>query len=123
MFQAMHLGLYLEWEPNFETGKLELRQNKTRISEKIVISYFQRVGPQCNVEIFTEQVRREKRMLVELKAFVDWQHSVWGYWMPLSLLSKSGARVSLNEEKIQRVSERETWTKYDIKIYKKKVIG
>ena len=76
MFQAMHLGLYLEWEPNFETGKLELRQNKTRISEKIVISYFQRVGPQCNVEIFTEQVRREKRMLVELKAFVDWQHSV-----------------------------------------------
>ena len=45
-------GLYTIWEPNSEYGKFTPRQNKMSSFENMVISYFQRVRPQCKVENF-----------------------------------------------------------------------
>ena len=46
MCQSMPTGLYARWELESEPGKLKLRQNKTRIFEKMAMSHFQRVKPQ-----------------------------------------------------------------------------
>ena len=52
MCQAMTTSLYTRWVLNSESGKLEPRQNKARSFENVVMSYFQRVRPQCKVETF-----------------------------------------------------------------------
>ena len=50
MFQAMPNGLYTRWLIDSEAGNFEPCQNKTRTFENMVMSYFQRVKPQCKVE-------------------------------------------------------------------------
>ena len=48
--QAMTTGLYKKWELDSESSKTKPRQNKTGSFENMVMSYFQRVKPQCKVE-------------------------------------------------------------------------
>ena len=50
--QAKPTGVYTKWELDSESGKLKPRQNKTRSFENMVMSYYQRVRPQCKVENF-----------------------------------------------------------------------
>ena len=50
--QAMPAGQYKRWELGSEIGNFEARQNKTRSFDNMIVSYFQRVRPQCKVEKF-----------------------------------------------------------------------
>ena len=50
MCQAIPNGLYRRWELDSEFRKFKPRQNKSRSFENMVISYFQRVRPQCRME-------------------------------------------------------------------------
>ena len=52
MFQAIATGLYTRRELDSKYEKFKLRQNETRSFENMVISYFQRVGRQCQMESF-----------------------------------------------------------------------
>ena len=49
---AMSTGLYMKWELVSKSGKLRLRENKTWSFQNMVMSYFQRVRPQCKRESF-----------------------------------------------------------------------
>ena len=53
--QATPAVLYTEWELNSEHVKIKPRQNKTRKIGNMVMSYLQRVKPQCRVEICKRQ--------------------------------------------------------------------
>ena len=50
MCQAMPTGLYTRWDIDSEFGEWKPRQNKTRSFENMVMSFVQRVRPQCKVE-------------------------------------------------------------------------
>ena len=52
MCQAMPTGLYMRWELDSESANYIPCHNKTRSLENMVLSYFQRVRPQCKVENF-----------------------------------------------------------------------
>ena len=50
MCQAVPTGLYTRWQLDLESGNFKPCQNRTRGFENKVMSYFQRVRPQCKVE-------------------------------------------------------------------------
>ena len=52
--------MYTKWEVDSETGNFEQRQNKTRSCANMVMSYFQRVRPQCKVESFYTTVTQKR---------------------------------------------------------------
>ena len=52
VFQAIPTDLYTKWELDSESGKFKPRRNKTRSFGNMVMSYFQRVRPQCEAESF-----------------------------------------------------------------------
>ena len=52
MCQAMPTGVFTRWELDSNSGEIKLCQNETRSLENMVMSYFQRVRPQCKVESF-----------------------------------------------------------------------
>ena len=52
MCQPMPTGFYTRWDFNSETSRFTPRQNKTRSFENMVISFFQRTGPECEIESF-----------------------------------------------------------------------
>ena len=50
--QPMTTGLYTRWDFDSQTSRFIPRQNKTRSFEKMVMSYFQRTRPECEIENF-----------------------------------------------------------------------
>ena len=70
MCQSMPIGLYTRWELDSETGNFKRRQNKMRSFRNMVMSYFQRVRPQCKVEIFYA-TGRQKKIHILLMTFLD----------------------------------------------------
>ena len=60
MCQPMPTGLYRRWNFDSETSRFTSRQNKTRSFENMVMSYFQRTGPECGIESFFTTGRRKK---------------------------------------------------------------
>ena len=52
MSQLMPTGLYTRWDLDSETSRSTPRQNKTRSFENMVMSYFQRKRPECEIESF-----------------------------------------------------------------------
>ena len=56
----MPFGLYTRWELASESSKFKPRQNKRRSFENMVMSYFQRVGPECKVESFHTTGKQKK---------------------------------------------------------------
>ena len=71
MCQAMPTGLYTRRDIDSESYKFKPRKNKTRSSENMVMSYFQRVRPQCRVKSFYSTVHRKTFLHAVLMAFVD----------------------------------------------------
>ena len=72
MCQAISTGLFKRWELDSESGKFKGRQNKTRKFVNIVMSYCQRVTPQCKAESFYTRETLTKKMLYMLSmAFVE----------------------------------------------------
>ena len=64
MCQPMPTGLYTCWDLDSETSRFTPRQNKTRSIENMVISYFQRTRPECEIEIFFTTGRQKKIVLL-----------------------------------------------------------
>ena len=52
MCQPMPTGLYTRWDFDLETSRFTTRQKKTRSFEKMVMSYFERTRPECEIESF-----------------------------------------------------------------------
>ena len=71
MCQALPTGLHTRWEMHSQCGNFKLRQDRTRSYENMVMSYFQRVRPQCKVESFYMEGIQKKMMHTVLMAFVD----------------------------------------------------
>ena len=49
MCQSMPTGLYTRWDFDSETSRFTPRQNKTRSLQNVVMSYFQRTRPECEI--------------------------------------------------------------------------
>ena len=60
MWQPMPTGLYTRWEYHSETKRLTARQNKSRSSEKMVMSYFQQSRPDCKIKSNVTTGRQKK---------------------------------------------------------------
>ena len=60
MCQPMPTSLYTCWDLNSETSRFTPRQNKTRSFENMVMSYFQRTRPECEIESFFTAGRQRK---------------------------------------------------------------
>ena len=60
MCQPMPTGLYMRWDIHSETSSITPRRNKTRRFENMVMSYFQRIGPDCKIERFYTAGRQKK---------------------------------------------------------------
>ena len=52
MCQEMPTGLYTRWDNDSELGKFKPKQNKTRSFENMVMSYYQRLRPDCKIVSF-----------------------------------------------------------------------
>ena len=52
MCQLMPTGLYTRWDFDSEPRRITPRQNKSHRFEKMVMSYFQRTRPECEIESF-----------------------------------------------------------------------
>ena len=52
MCQEMPTGLYTRWDLDPESGRSRPRQNKTRSFENMVMSYYQRIRPDCKIVSF-----------------------------------------------------------------------
>ena len=60
MCQPMPTGFYTCCDLDSETGRFTSRQNKTRCFENLVMSYFQRTRPECEIEGFFTTGRQKK---------------------------------------------------------------
>ena len=60
MRQPMPTGLYTRWNYDTESRNFIPRQNKTRSFEKMFLSYFQRIRPDCNIERNVTTGRQKK---------------------------------------------------------------
>ena len=60
MSQPIPTRLYTRWDLDTETGRFMPRQNKTRSFESVVMSFFQRTRPECNIESFHTVDRQRK---------------------------------------------------------------
>ena len=58
--QPMPTGLYTRWEYDSGTKRFIARQNKSRSSENMVLSYFQRSQPDCKIESNVTPGKQEK---------------------------------------------------------------
>ena len=58
--QPMPTGLYTRWDFDSETSRFTPRQNKSRSFENMVMSYFQRTRPECEIETFFTTGRQKK---------------------------------------------------------------
>ena len=52
MCQPIPTGLYTQWEFGTESNRFKSQQNKSRSSENMLMSFFQRQRPDCKIEIF-----------------------------------------------------------------------
>ena len=50
--QPMPTGLYTRWEYDTESNRFKPQQNKSRTFENMVVSFFRRQKPDCNIESF-----------------------------------------------------------------------
>ena len=60
MCQPMPTGPYTRWDLDSETSRFTPRQNKTRSFEIMVMSYFQRTRPECEIKSFFTTSRQKK---------------------------------------------------------------
>ena len=58
--QYMPTGLYTRWDLDSEKSRFTPRQNKTRSFENMVMTYFQRTRPECEIESFFTTSRQKK---------------------------------------------------------------
>ena len=107
MCQPMPTCLYTRWEFDSETSKFIPRQNKTRSFEIMVMSYFQRTRPECEIESFYTTGRQKKNDCISVDGFCSHCNTVFEamgcfyHFCPVQEL-----RPSLTEEDIHRGSKK-----------------
>ena len=107
MCQPMPTGLYTHWEFNSETSIIIPRQNKTRIFENMVMSYFQRTRPECKIESFFTTGRQKKIDCFSVDGFCSHCNTVFEAMSCFyHFCSCQGLRPPLTEEDIQRGSKK-----------------
>ena len=122
MCQTMAPGLYTRWDFDSETSRFTPRQNKTPSFENMVMSFFQRTGPECEIESFFTTGQTEKKLIASvLMGFVL---IATLYSKPLvasttSVLVKSCVPLSLKKI-FNVVARRESSMHWDDTIYKRK---
>ena len=103
MCQPMPTGLFTRWDLDSETSRFTPRQNRTRSFENMVMSYFQRKRPKCEIESFFTTCRQKKIDCFSVDGFCSHCNTVFEamgcvyHFCPCQEL-----RPSLTEEDIQR---------------------
>ena len=107
MCQPMPTGLYTRWDFDSETRRFIPRQNKTRSFENMVMSFFQRTRPECEIESFFTTGRQKKIDCFSVNGFCSHCNTVFEamgcfyHFCPCQEL-----HPSLTEEDIQCCSKR-----------------
>ena len=70
MCQPMPTGLYTRYEYDSDSQRFKPRQNKTRSFENMVMSYFQRLRPECKIESILLPEPKRKLIASVLTVFV-----------------------------------------------------
>ena len=108
MCQPMPTGLYTRWHFDSKTSRFIPRQNKTRSFEKLVMFYFQRTTPECEIEIFFTTGRQKKLTASALMGFVLIATLCLEPWVAFTthFCPCQELRPSLTEEAFQRCSKK-----------------
>ena len=107
MCQPMPTKLYTRWDLDTETGRCIPRQNKISRFENMVISYFQRTRPECEIESFLTTSRQKKIDCFSVDRLCSHCNTVFQamgcfyFFCPCQEL-----RFSLTEKNIQRGSKK-----------------
>ena len=107
MCQPMPTGLYTRWDLDSEMSRFTPRQNKTRSFENMVMSYFQRTRPECEIESFFTTGRQKKIDCFSVDGFCSNCNTVFeamGYFHHFCPCQE--LRPSLTERDIQRGSKK-----------------
>ena len=105
MCQPMPTGLYTRWDFNSETSRFIPRQSKNRSFENIVMSYFQRTRPECEIESFLKIGRQKKIDCFSVDGFCSLCSTVFEA-MGCFYHFCQELRPSLTEKDIQRGSKK-----------------
>ena len=107
MCQPMPTGLYTRWDFDSDLSRFIPRQNKTRSFENMVMFYFQRTRPECEIESFLTTGRQKKIACFSVDGFCSHCNTVFEamgsfyHFCPCQEL-----RPFLIEEDIQRGSKK-----------------
>ena len=99
--------VYTRWDFDSETSRFIPRQNQTRSFGNMVMSYFQRTRPKCEIEVFFTTGRQKNFDCFNVDGFCSHCNTVFGamgcfyHFCPCQEL-----RPSLTEEDIQRGSKK-----------------
>ena len=107
MCQPMPTGLYTRWENDTETNRFKPQQNKSRNFENMVMLYFQRQKPDCEIESFCTTRTQKKIGCFKVDGFCTHCNTVFeaiGYFYHYCPCQE--ARPSLTEEDIERGNKR-----------------
>ena len=105
--QLMPTSPFTRWDIDSETSRFTPRQNKTRSFQNLVMSYFQRTRPECEIESFSTTDRQKKIDCFSVDGFCSHCNNVFEvrgcfyHFCPCQEL-----RPSLTEEDIQRGSKK-----------------
>ena len=108
--QPMPRGLFARWDFDLETRRFTPRQNKTLGLENIVMSFFQRTRPECEIESFFTTGRQKKIDCFSVDEFCVHCNTVFEAMGCIYVFCPcQELRPSLTEEDIQMVARREIW--------------
>ena len=103
MCQPMPTGLYTRWEYDAESNKSKPQQNKSRIFENMLMSYFQRQRPDCKIESFYTTGTQQKIDCFKVDGFCAHCKTVFeAMGCFYHYCSCQEARLALTEEDIKR---------------------
>ena len=107
MCKHMPSGLHTRWDFDSETSRFTTRQNKTRSFENMVMSYFQRTRPECEIESLYTTGRHKKCDCFSVDGFCSHCKTVFETMSCLyHLCLCHELRPSLTEESFQRGSKK-----------------
>ena len=107
MCHPMPTGLYTRWDFDSKTSRFTPRQKKTRRFENMVMSYFQRTRPECEIEISFTTGRQKKIDCFSVEGFCSYCNTVFeALGCFYHFCTCPGLRPLLTEENIQRGSKK-----------------
>ena len=107
MCQPVPIRFFTRWDFDSETSRFTPRQNKTRSSENVVMSYFQRTRPECESESFFTTGRQKKIDFFSADMFCSHCNNVFEAMVCFyHLCPCQELRPSLTEEHFQRGSKK-----------------